>query len=198
MRHDRRDGAGPRRPTAVRAARTAAACAAAALLVGACGGEAPEQRLEQAAERVRDAREEVRDARRALEAEMNEATRKRAEVADARESLESAQQKLSQASSRLEQRATDVALFRAIQKELLETEDLDDAAVLAHVRDGAVTLYGSAPDAEARERAVQIARETPGVVSVASNVAVTNVERAGAAETNGSAAGASSEADAGS
>jgi len=105
--------------------------------------------------------------------------------------VEAARQQLAKSSNRLEQQATDVALFRAVQESLLGNDRLRSSNVVAHVRDGVVTLYGTVPDAQRRDRAVEVARSTPGVSSVESQIVV----RGGAEEAaggNGSSAGSSS------
>jgi hypothetical protein len=144
----------------------------AALALGACSRETPEQKLEEAAKQVKDARGQVHEARKDLSSETEDADRERAQLEEARTKLYNAQSRLSQAASTLEQRATDVALFRIIQRALLDEKGLESSAVVVHVKGGAVTLYGTVPDQQARERAVRIAKSTPGVQDVASNVEV--------------------------
>ena len=59
---------------------------------------------------------------------------------------------------------TDAALFRSVQRRLLDDEELEDLAVAAEAAKGVITLRGTVPDQETRARAEEIARATPGVV----------------------------------
>jgi len=142
------------------------------LLMLSCSNKTPEERLRHAASNVKDARSAVSNAREALASDTADAKRQKAEVDEAREKLYKAQARLAHAADTLEQRATDVALFRVIQRSLLDADELRQSAVMAHVKDGSVTLEGTVPDQNARDHAIQIAKTTPGVQSVTSNIEV--------------------------
>jgi osmotically-inducible protein OsmY len=68
--------------------------------------------------------------------------------------------------------ATDDVLFRTVQKRLLEDDDLSNVAIAARVSKGVVTLSGSVPNAKLRDRALEIARTTPGAGHVESRIEV--------------------------
>lgn len=78
--------------------------------------------------------------------------------------------KLDTLEERLAARATDVAVFRAVQTALLQEPALADTAIKVHVEHGKVSLHGVVPSEEQRERAIVISRATPGVGSVISRL----------------------------
>jgi hypothetical protein len=135
----------------------------AVLLLPACGDDAPEQRLEAASEALSDARADADQAREQLAERERKATE---ELQEARSALREAESELLSAQQLMERRATDVALFRAVQAAMLDAPQLQTAAVEVRVDDGVVTLAGVVQDAEARQRALELARETAGVRDV--------------------------------
>lgn len=140
-----------------------AAFAAGAL---ACGDGTPEQRLEKASERLADARDDVRELRSDLP-ELREREEEASQaLQNARAALRRADQDVASAEQLVEQRATDVALFRTLQSDMLEASELGRSAIEVRVDDGVVTLSGVASDQSAHQRALEIARATPGVQSV--------------------------------
>jgi osmotically-inducible protein OsmY len=138
----------------------------------ACGGSDPEANLEQAnraVEEVRDQVEEARESVRKLETLAEEAQK---QLADARSALREAESELARRAEAVDRSATDDVLFRTVQRRLLEDDDLSDVAIAARVSEGVVTLSGTVPDAALRDRALEVARETPGVGNVESRIAV--------------------------
>jgi osmotically-inducible protein OsmY len=124
----------------------------------------------------------VSEAVGAAEAALEEAKR---EVAARKEAVSAAEQALAEAEKRAAAAAegvttakqaaelgSDAALFRAVQSRLLEDEGLKAVAVSATVHDGQVKLSGRVPDAALRDRALAVARETPGVRAVESEIEV--------------------------
>ena len=145
--------------------------AVAALLLG-CGGSDPEvdlERASQAAEETRSAVEVATEKVKQRDADVKEA---QAELAEARASLRKIEEELAKREAKVDSSATDEVLFRAVQKRLLEDDDLASVAIAAHVNNGLVALSGNVPDAELRDRAVLVARETPGVQRVQSQIQV--------------------------
>ena len=69
-------------------------------------------------------------------------------------------------------RATDVALFRAVQSALLEDESLQETGVSVSVEDGIVTLRGVVESADARDTARNIAQGVTGVETVVNRIRV--------------------------
>jgi osmotically-inducible protein OsmY len=142
------------------------------LVALACGGSDPEVDLEQASQAVEEARAEVETARETVQARESEVTQAQERLAEARAALREAEGELAQREAVVDRSATDAVLFRAVQKRLLEDEDLSEVAIAARVAKGVVTLSGSVPDAKLRDRAVEVARTTPGVASVESLISV--------------------------
>jgi osmotically-inducible protein OsmY len=91
---------------------------------------------------------------------------------EARAALREAESEFAQREAVVSRSATDAVLFRAVQKRLLEDEDLSEVAIAAGVSKGVVTLSGSVPNAKLRDQAVEIARATPGVGRVESRIEV--------------------------
>lgn len=151
---------------------------AAALL--ACGAESPEQKLAAANERLSEVRTEV-EQREARVEERREAVRRAEQaLAEARAELEAAEGDLAAVREKLLARATDVALFRAVQKALLENEKLEDFAIRVEVSgDDAVTLHGEVDEQAQAELAAETARGLPGVESVVNEVRVRGAPGAG-------------------
>jgi osmotically-inducible protein OsmY len=154
------------------------------LALGACRRAEHEARPKSAASHATQAPPEtpaaaaVAQAERALEAARREvATRKEAEtaaekaVAEAEKRAEAAAEALAQANETAAV-GNDVTLFRAVQTRLLGDAMLAQVGISARVRDGAVTLWGRVPDAALRDRAVAVARETPGVRAVENEIEV--------------------------
>ena len=93
-------------------------------------------------------------------------------LAEARATLREAEARVADAEQQVGRHAQDPVLFRLVQKRLLEDGDLEDVAIVASVDEGVVTLSGQVPDANQRDRAVELARSIPGVVSVDSRIHV--------------------------
>lgn len=150
-------------------------------LVGAvgCNSSPPEEKLEEAAENLHQA-QEVTEAQREEISHLNdELAAKHAEVRDAKEELEEARQRLDKAQRRLQRarerldtRATDVALFRRIQRSLLDDDALKNTAISVRVDDRVVTLQGTLADPGQRDRAIEIASAAPGVAQVKDSLQV--------------------------
>jgi osmotically-inducible protein OsmY len=150
------------------------------LVVGlvACG-DSDEDRLTQADNVLREAREAVRSARDDVQAKVQGVETAKADLEKAREALATAEQELVAAEGQVDLKATDALLFRAIQRKLLEDDELEDLAIRAQVEKGVVTLYGSVPDGETNETALEIVRRFPGVVAAESQLEVGSVASPG-------------------
>lgn len=152
-------------------ARGSLAAIALALALG-CGGDGREAKLAEARERVDDAEERLVAARAMLEEreEALEKARERREVA--RERAEEAEAELAAARREVAGYTSDALVFRSVQRRLLEDEALESVAITASVEDGVVTLAGRVPEEALRERALELARETAGVLDVVSRIEV--------------------------
>lgn len=144
--------------------------AAALAALCACGGETPESRLSEAGEKVEEA-EETLDS---LEARIDE---HEAALDDLRDRRQKMKDRLQTLEERLASRATDVALFRAVQSALLEEPDLKETAINVLVEDSAVTLVGAVPSTKQREKALEIARNVPGTEEVESRLRIDDPEQ---------------------
>jgi len=149
---------------------------AALLSLAACGGDQAEEKLEEASRDLAKAREAVEEARLEVEERQADAQAAQEELTAAREALREAEEELSGFEAKVDLNATDAVLFRSVQKRLLEDGDLEDVAIAARVDKGVVSLSGAVPEAELRDRAVEIARSTPGVTSVESRIQVKKPE----------------------
>jgi osmotically-inducible protein OsmY len=156
------------------AARGLAWGAALALLSGlcACGEPSLEDKLSSAEALLVDARAAVQETQENLNEKQEALDQAKSEVEAARQELGEAQSRLVEAESKVDFRVTDALLFRAIQRRLLEADELADLAIRAEVVRGNVTLHGSVSQPEARDTAIEIAKGVPGVATVDSRIEV--------------------------
>ncbi len=145
---------------------------ATALAVLACGDSDPEVDLEQVSQAVEEARVQVEQARETVETRESDVKEAEERLSEARSALREAESEFAQREAVVNRSATDAVLFRAVQKRLLEDDDLSKVAIAARVSKGVVTLSGSVTNAKLRDQAVEIARTTPGVGSVESRIEV--------------------------
>jgi len=138
----------------------------------ACGDSDPEVDLQQASQAVEEARTEVEKARETVQARDSEVKEAQQRLAEARAVLREAEGEFLQREAVVDRSATDDVLFRAVQKLLLEDDDLAEVAIAARVSNGVVTLSGSVPSVALRDHAVELARAIPGVGSVQSRIEV--------------------------
>jgi osmotically-inducible protein OsmY len=142
------------------------------LVTAGCGGDSQEQALEEATAAVVAKREAVQEARETVDARQQAVDEAREELEAAKDELRIREQALREAESHVGLKATDAALFRSVQRRLLDDEELEDLAIAAEAAKGVVTLRGTVPDQETRVRAEEIAGETPGVVAVENEIEV--------------------------
>ncbi len=156
---------------------------AAVLALGlvACS-ETREEKFEKALRGAEAAQKVVESARKEVETELAkyekasaaaESAEKR--LSKARAQLDSAESSAAKARAEVAKWADDATVFRTVQRRLLEEKSLGEAAVSARVQGGVAYLEGRVPNEKARERAIQIARETPGVLDVQSQIGVGSV-----------------------
>jgi len=148
---------------------------AAALVFGAplagCG-DSEEEKIEALTEELGKLREGLPKLR--TEVSEREATAKTANdaLAAARGELRERESRIAGIEKELGDHATDPVLFRMVQKELLDDDELEDVAIAARVDHGVVTLSGVVAKEKLRERAVKLAEAVPGVVSVQDRIQV--------------------------
>jgi len=138
------------------------------LLIG-CGDDS-EQKLESATQGLTQAREELREFNDTLAQREEALERARVDRDLAHDAVIEAQRRLAIAQHEVEKHTTDDAVFRAVQKRLLEDEGLEHVAISARVHNGAVTLSGTVPDEQTRDLAAEVARSALGVVDVNSQI----------------------------
>jgi osmotically-inducible protein OsmY len=135
-----------------------------ALLTG-CGQDTPEERLEAAGERLQQAEitlEEIEQQIGRHQDELVTLTKQRRKMKDRLLTLE----------ERLAARATDVALFRAVQAAILATSELEQSAIAVQAEDGVITLSGIVAEQAEKDSAILVASETPGVARVVSRISI--------------------------
>jgi osmotically-inducible protein OsmY len=150
----------------------------AALALLACG-ESRQEKFEKAMHEAEVAREALDAARGELASREVAYEAEREEAREAEEALEIARRKLDAASASYDgaraevaKWADDASVSRVLQQALLDESALAHAAIAARVEHGVALLEGTAPDDAARERALEIAREIPGVAEVQSRIEV--------------------------
>lgn len=151
-----------------------AALVAAAL--AACNQPTPEARLEAVGEDLSDSASELDSLNERIEST-------EALLETLRDERDGLRDKVRTLKQRLEARATDVAVFRAVQSALLEDETLKESAIGVSVEDGRVTLSGVALSEQEVGRALAVARNIVGVEGVYSRI---RVKDPAAVETGGS------------
>lgn len=127
-------------------------------LLAACSRPAPEERLIEVGQ-------DVNDMQNHLESLNEQIAGHEDAIQQLRKERQRAKAKLMTLEERLQRRATDLAIFRAAQSALLDEPTLQEAAVLASVEDGVVTLNGSVSSVQDEQKAMEIVRAIPGVES---------------------------------
>lgn len=141
--------------------------------VAACESEAPESKLETAAQQIEETKDKVADARDDYSDAHHELRERKADVesaelslAEARKQLRRAQAQLTESRDELDRRASDTAVFRLLQGRLLDAPELETAAISVSVFEGEAVLQGSVTNDEQKRHAEAIASSTPGVHAV--------------------------------
>ena len=91
---------------------------------------------------------------------------------DAADGLNEAAQAGKEKSDQVARTMSDVAITTAINADLTKDRELSALRINVDTKDGRVTLYGSAPNAAAKERAQTIAMSEKGVTGVDNKLAV--------------------------
>lgn len=143
-----------------------------ALAASGCGRGNDAERLQRATEALAAAKQEVAQARDELAARQTRAAEANQAVEEARERLERAEEKERAAASSEDLRVSDATIFRTVQERLLQDGKLEKVAIQARVTQGTVVLSGKVPSEKQRDRAIELTRETPGVVDVQSQIEV--------------------------
>lgn len=135
-------------------------------------GDSEEAKIEALTKELGTLREGLAESR--AQVAEREATAKTAQdaLATARGEQRESERRIAEIEKELGTHATDPVLFRMVQKELLDDDDLEDVAISARVERGVVTLSGVVDEEKLRERAVKLAESVPGVVSVQDRIQV--------------------------
>ncbi len=144
----------------------------ASLLAAGCGGDDEAARIEELSEELASQREGLPALRARVEERESVAKAAQDELAEARGKLRESESRIAEIQREVGAHATDPVLFRMVQQELLEDDDLEDVAISARVEHGTVTLSGVVPNAELGARAVELAESVPGVVAVQSRIQI--------------------------
>ena len=137
-----------------------------ALLIG-CSQPGPEDRLA-------DIGADVDDMEQRLSVLTAQIEQQRDALHDLEVERRKAKSKLMTLEERLQLRATDVAIFRATQVNLLNEPALRNDAISVSVEDGVVTLSGRVSTLALKEKARNIAEAVPGVESTVVRIQVDN------------------------
>ncbi len=153
----------------------ARACLGSLLLAGVLAtgcGDSEEARVAALSKELGSLRENLAETRASV-AE-REATAKTAQdsLAAARGEQRDSERRIAEVEKEIGTHATDPTLFRMVQTQLLDDDDLEDVAISARVERGVVTLTGVVSDEKLKERALKLAEGVPGVVSVQDRIQV--------------------------
>lgn len=154
----------------IRVAGLRTALAALILAGNGCDSSRPEERLAASRAQLEQVQSELAEAKEDVEARRQALAEAERRLARAQKAVDQLEKQQENAQQRLAQRATDVAIFRALQQKLLERESLESVAIVAEVKERVVTLRGTVPDPELREEAEEIAHGTPGVDEVRNRI----------------------------
>lgn len=151
----------------------AAALTVLAFALPGCGGDSdPIQEIAEANAAVAAARDSVEAAKQVVQARQTEVANAQKRLAEARADVQTAEQDLAQLEASVDRDALDTALFREVQRRLLEDDQLKQVAIAASVKQAVVTLSGDVDSEKLRDRAVQIASGADGVERVESRIEV--------------------------
>lgn len=141
------------------------------LVVGACS-ESPEQKLRDAGKELAAAQEDAQNAKQKLGDEQKQLEETKMRLEKDRQAASDAQQRVATAQAEVRLYGTDEIVFREVQRRLLDDSKLQDTAVSVGVNQGVVTLTGDVARDEFRTRAGELAKGSPGVVSVVNEIQV--------------------------
>lgn len=136
----------------------------------ACGGD--QVGLEEASETVERISQDVETARQKVTERETEFTAAQDQLNEARRELAEIEAELNEARSSVENAVSDADLFRTVQTALLEDDAFEDLVVSAHVAQRVVTLDGTVPSEELKQRAEETAAKTLGVATVVNQIRV--------------------------
>ena len=159
-------------------ARFASLMLAAGVLFAGCG-ESEEAKIAKLTEELGKLRQSVTQTRSEVAQRETAAKAAQDALAKSRGELRDGEARIAEIEKELGAHATDPVLFRMVQKQLLEDDDLEDVAISANVQRGVVTLSGVVNNEKLRDRAVKLAEAVPGVVSVQDRIQVAPAEASG-------------------
>ncbi|HSW19996.1 MAG TPA: BON domain-containing protein [Ramlibacter sp.] len=152
---------------------------AALLGLAACGertdNQTVGQKVDQAISKTAEAGREIRDNSKEAGKELSQAAQKagatvgqetREVAAESKTAVMGAAAETKQASSTLGQKVDDALITSRVNAGFAADKDLSALKIDVDTKDGVVTLMGSAPDATAKSRATEIAKNAKDVKSV--------------------------------
>ena len=92
----------------------------------------------------------------------------------AKKGVDEAAEKTKEKTAEVSKSVDDLAITASIKTDLAKDKELSALRVNVDTKQGRVSLYGSAPNEAARERATQIASTEKGVTSVDNKLAIEN------------------------
>ena len=138
--------------------------------------ETPQEKYDNAVEKLNDTRESRNEAQEKVASKKEELSELQANLNEAEAKLNDARKKVEAASRAVNKTVNDEVLFRTIQREVLDRDEFDEAAISVGVKNRVVTLTGNVPDEETRKRAVKLARSQAGVQDVNDELEVADGE----------------------
>lgn len=142
-----------------------AALFASLVAVAACEPNTPEQRLQAAGDELDDTQLDLESLDQRIEQQQDVLALLKKQRRQTKNQLLTLEQ-------RVAARATDVAVFRAVQSELLAEPKIRNAAITVDAESGNVTLSGLVSSRAEMEVALSIARGTAGVEHVKNRIEV--------------------------
>ncbi len=157
-------------PTSRSLARVVATAVLCTALAVGCAEKSPEELLQDATQELSKATQ-VRDAAKQTLDQLDERLEQAREAREtAFEAYQESVARWEEANERVGEYATDEVLHHQINQALLDEPGLKSSTIQARVNLRVVTLVGDAGSQEAIDRAIDIAEDVPGVVSVTSQV----------------------------
>lgn len=134
--------------------------------------ETPQEKYDNAVSKLQDTRESRDEAQADLNDNKDELKALRDKIQESEDKLEEARKKVEAATLAVNETVNDEVLFRTIQRDVLDNDAFDEAAISVGVTNRVVTLTGNVPDEETHDKAVKFAREQAGVADVVDELEV--------------------------
>ncbi len=134
--------------------------------------QTPQERYKHANEQLQQAQKNRNQAQKKVNAKQAELAKSQEKLNKAESRLQAARQKVQEASQAVDKTVNDAMLFRTLQAKLVNRDHFGTSAISVTVRNRVVTLSGTVPDKDTRQRAVKIARSQAGVQQVVDHLQI--------------------------